>query len=81
MSNNKVEKFEVGKFYKHTLHGHMRHILQYVNTTLYGRCLLAENEYGDLEAIGDQKDKVENYIEIEPKEYYNAFLNRALMQY
>ena len=72
MSSNKGEKFEVGKFYKHTC-GDMLHILQYVDTTLYGRCLLAENEYGELEAVGDQKDNAVNYREIEPEEYYKYF--------
>ena len=71
--NEEVERFEVGKYYKHTT-GDMLHILQYVDTTLYGRCLLAENEFGKLEAVGDQKDNAVNYKEIDSKEYYENFL-------
>ena len=66
--------FEVGKYYKHT-GGVYLSILCEANTTLYGKCLIAESagKEGGFRAVGTDRASVENFTECSEKEWMSNF--------
>lgn len=66
-------KFEIGKFYRHTT-GEELAILGEVETTLYGKCLVAESsDHVDLKPVGKDESNAENYVEITKNEWMKNF--------
>jgi hypothetical protein len=66
-------KFEIGKFYKHTT-GQQIAIVGEVETTMYGRCLVAEcSDKADLLPVGADESHAENYSEITKEEWMMNF--------
>lgn len=65
--------FEVGKYYRHTT-GEELSVVAEVDTTMYGRTLLAEtnNSCGFL-AVGSTEDHATNYVEITKEEWMKNF--------
>ncbi len=64
--------FEVGKVYKHTT-GIQIKILNEVDTTVHGKCLVAENVSGDLFPVGSDESNAANFTEITEAEWMNNF--------
>ncbi len=65
--------FETGKFYRHTT-GQDLAILGELETTMYGKCLVAEsNKSGDLIPVGSDESATQNYIEITKEEWMKNF--------
>jgi predicted methyltransferase MtxX (methanogen marker protein 4) len=68
--------FEPGKYYKHSS-GKMMHTLAIVDSTLYGRTLIAEeaSEHGHMFIpVGiDSEDYAQNYVEITEQEWMTNF--------
>jgi hypothetical protein len=67
-------RFEVGRFYRHSS-GVYLSILCEAETTLYGRCLIAESagEKGGFRAVGIDQASAENYIECSKEEWMSNF--------
>lgn len=69
-------KFEVGKYYKHTI-GHTLAILGYLETTMWGKTLIAEsNQQGqmtELVAVGSNESAIANYREITKEEWMENY--------
>lgn len=66
--------FELGKVYQHTTGIQMK-IVGEANTTLYGKCLVGEDNYGKLKPIGADSSNAENWIEITEDEWMKNFSN------
>ena len=65
--------FEIGKYYKHTS-GTMIHPLVEVETTQFGKALIAEtNETLDFVAVGRTYEHAMNYAEITKEEWESQF--------
>lgn len=66
--------FEIGKFYRHTT-GLELAIVGEVETTLYGKCLVAESNEpsGNLVAVGRDESATQNFIEITKEEWMKNF--------
>lgn len=61
--------FEIGKFYKHST-GHCLHIVADVDTTLWGKTLVAEVIDGDEQGVVPiDRDAIEDYKEITEEEW------------
>lgn len=67
-------KFEVGKFYKHNT-GICFAILCEVETTLYGKTLIAEQACGgsNIIAVGQDESAAANFHEITKEEWMENF--------
>lgn len=55
--------FQYGKTYQHTT-GTTLKIVGVADTHIYGKCLIAEDEYGELIPVGQEKSHAQNYIEL-----------------
>ena len=66
--------FEPNKFYKHTT-GYIIHTLDFADTVIYGRTLLAEDTSGSLISAGTSDNSVVNYIEVTKDDFMNALPN------
>lgn len=65
--------FETGKYYGHPS-GEQMSILNEVNTTLYGTCLIAEsNKSADLKPVGKDESNAENWLEISKEDWMKNF--------
>lgn len=65
--------FEVGKFYRHT-GGQELAILGELETTMYGKCLVAEtNKSGNFMPVGRDESATQNYTEISKEEWMKNF--------
>ena len=65
--------FEVGKFYEHTT-GKQLAIICEAETTLYGKCLLAEqSDSFEFSAVGKSEDATDNWHEITKEEWMKNF--------
>ena len=65
-------KFEIGKYYRHTT-GFSLAIIGELETTLYGKALIAEGTDGQLRAVGREEASAENYKEITKEEWLKNF--------
>ena len=65
--------FEIGKFYKHNNANSYLAIIQEVETTLYGKGLLAEDEYGNLLVAGKDKESAINWNETTKEDWLTNF--------
>ena len=70
-------KFELGKFYKHTTE-HYLYICGIVESLMYGRCLMAEVNGQEFQAVGSDEASAVNFHEIPKKEYQWACLEPKL---
>lgn len=61
--------FELGKYYKHTLHDNMIHVCGYALTHFYGETLIAEDTHGEFVPIGSKEENTINYSEITKEEF------------
>ena len=66
-------KFEVGKYYKHPA-GDMLHVVCWADTFMYGSTMIAEDDGGELLAVGDTESNAVNYHEITKEEWEAEFL-------
>lgn len=65
--------FEQGKYYSHPT-GRQMAIVGEVETTLYGKCLIAETDDGaDLKSVGRDESAAENWTEISKDEWMKNF--------
>jgi hypothetical protein len=66
-------QFEIGKYYTHPS-GEQMSIVGEVETTLYGKCLIAESSgYADLKPVGKDESSAENWAEISKEEWMKNF--------
>lgn len=56
-------KFEIGKYYRHTM-GEVVHIIAKVDTFFHGECLLAESDSGNLMPFGQDEQSAVNWVEV-----------------
>ena len=61
--------FEKGKAYRHVGTGTELKMLEEIETSIYGKCLLAEDLHGDFHPCGQHEENAMNYIEISIEEY------------
>ena len=67
--------FEPNKFYKHTT-GYIIHTLDFADTVIYGRTLLAEDTSGSIISAGTSDNSYSvNYIEVTKDDFMNALPN------
>jgi hypothetical protein len=65
--------FEQGKYYSHPS-GEQMSIVGEVETTLYGKCLMAEsNKYANIKPVGKDESNAENWSEISKDEWMKNF--------
>lgn len=64
--------FEVGKCYQHSGGGKLS-VLCEAKTTVYGDCLVAEDEHGELRPVGMDEDSTTNYKEMSRDEWMETF--------
>jgi hypothetical protein len=64
--------FEVGKFYRHTT-GLEYSIIGKLETTMWGKTLIAETNSSDLEAVGEDMYATVNFEEISREEWMKNF--------
>lgn len=62
--------FEVGKAYKHVL-GYKILIIGEVDTYHYGKCLVGENNIGELKPVGKEEYNTIGFKEISIEEFKN----------
>ena len=55
--------FQYGKTYQHTT-GTTLKIVGVADTHIHGKCLIAEDEYGELIPVGQDESHAQNYIEL-----------------
>lgn len=61
-----MKTFELGKTYKHSS-GKIMRICGIIDSKIYGKCLLGEEEKGGFIPIGNGKDHFTNWKEINSK--------------
>jgi hypothetical protein len=66
--------FEVGKYYQH-IYGHKLFVLGELETTMYGKTLMAETDeiYRVFRAVGRDADSALNYHEISREDWMKSF--------
>jgi len=64
--------FEIGKYYQHTT-GIELSIIGELETTLWGKTLIAETNSSDFEAVGSDIYATTNYVEISKEEWMKNF--------
>ena len=65
-------RFEVGKYYSHTTGDEMA-ILCESETTLWGKCYIAETNTGELKPVGNDESCTANYTEITKEKWMANF--------
>jgi hypothetical protein len=65
-------KFELGKCYRHTTGEEMK-IVGEMESTLYGNCLVGENDLGKFNSIGKEEWNGENWEEISENDWMKNF--------
>jgi hypothetical protein len=71
--------FQYGKTYRHTS-GDILSIVGIANTRTYGKCLIGEDQNGNLKPIGQSEDNTEGYVKLEGRDsdtvYHDAANNK-----
>jgi hypothetical protein len=66
-----AENFELGKYYKHNT-GEKSYMCGVVDTYTYGKCLVAEDNLGNLNPVGNHKGATDNWYEITKEEFLDG---------
>ena len=67
-----VMKFKVGKYYKHNS-GTLMHVIGGLQTSVYGWCLIGEQNDGRLVPVGQDECNAVNWQEITEQEWQAIF--------